>query len=223
MCFPAAIPLALAAAGSGFNYLGNRAAAKAQTRATMAENQRQKQFEQEQQAQFEHSQNAARRLLDPQAQGDAVDARRQAFIAALNRAPVDQGILPGGEGAPQVVADAAAGISRGQRAYSENQASTLAELTAMGDQLLSTNIDMNRAGQRIGQIGASRRRSSALLDGDLRAAANKGSTLRGLGTMLQIAGQAAGASGMGGGKTWMPSGMADHGTFRVPGRFQGIY
>jgi hypothetical protein len=217
MCFPAAIPLALAAAGSGLNYMGNRAAAKASNRASLAEMQRQRAFEQEQTAAFDESHNAARRLAVPQDQQQAVDARRAAFIAALDRGAPDQGILPGGEGVPQVVADAAARADAGRRNYSEGQASSLAELTAMGDQLLGTNIAMNRAGQRIGQIGQSRNRSAQLLDGDLRAAANKGSTLRGLGTVLQIAGQAAGASGMGGGRTWMPRGQA------APLKFQGIY
>lgn len=215
MCFPMAIPLALAVAGSGFNYLGSRAADKAASRATMAETQRQKQFEQEQQAAFDQSRAAAGKLLNPQDREQAVDARKQAFIAALNRAPADQGILPGAEGAPQVVADAGAKINAGQRQYSEGQASTLAELTAMGDQLLGTNIEMGRQGQKINQIGQSRRRSASLLDGDLRAAANKGSTLRGIGQMLQIAGQAAGATG--GGGMWKPTGLT------APPKFQGIY
>lgn len=216
MCFPL-LPAALAVAGMGANYLGNRAASKATNRANTMERGRQQTLERSQEAALGESEAAARRLRDPAAQGQAVDARRQAFVAALDRGGPSQGILPGAERAPSVVADSARAVDGERRAYGDQQASALAELTAMGDQLLGTQIDMGRAGQRIAQDGASRRRSAAVLDSELQAAATKGSTLRGIGSLLQAASSMAGMGGGGGvagaaGKVPTP-----------PIKFQGIY
>lgn len=215
MCFPG-LPLVLAAVGSGLNYFGQQRAQSASNRAQNMERSRQQGLERQQDAALGESERAAMRLRDPNAQAEAVGSRREAFIRALNSRSPDQGILPGAPSAPRVVADAAAKTTAASDAYGESQASALAELTAMGDQLQGTNIAMGRQGQRINQLGTDRRRSAQVLDAELQAAANKGSTLRGLGGLLQQLGSAAGAGG-GGGSTWMPSGMA------LPGRMGGIY
>ncbi|API60529.1 hypothetical protein BSL82_15600 [Tardibacter chloracetimidivorans] len=185
MCGPWAIPLALAVGGSVAQYFGNQRAENAMMARHNVEQGRQKRMSAEQDALLGESYESAEKLRDDT---DAVSARKAAFIDALNSRSDNQDFLPGN--APAIVAESNNKVVGEQRARSQQQAEALANLTGMGDQLLDTNVSLGRLGQQIGQIGTSKARSAEVLDAELRAAAQKGSTLRGLGGLAQMVGSA---------------------------------
>lgn len=200
MCGPWALPLALVAAGTTAQYFGNKQAQRAQERTYQNERKRQESMSAEQQALFDQSLDTTGKIKDPEAEGAAVANRRQAFIEALNTRDPSQDYLPGQGSGPQVVADVASDISADQRGRSEANADALANLTGFGDQIFKTGISVGRNSQQIGQIGGNKRNSAAVLDAEMRAAAQKGSFLRGLGGLASSIGAAMipGAAGLGG-------------------------
>lgn len=185
MCGPWAIPLALAVGGSVAQYMGAKKADNAMLSRFNAEQGRQKRMSAEQDTLLDQSYDTAEKLKDDT---DAVAARKAAFIDALNSRDAGQDFLPGN--APAIVAESNNQVVADQRARSTQQAEALANLTGMGDQLLNTDIALGRAGQQIGQLGTSKARSAEVLDAELRAAAQKGATLRGLGGLAQMVGSA---------------------------------
>lgn len=203
MCFPLAIPLALIAGGAGMNYLGSKQADKAQWRTFQAENQRQKGWDAQQNELFSRSLDKVGELGEQGAQDQAVDRRKAAFIEALGTRSPQQGMLPGMDRAPSVVGQTSNKVVAATNADSERNATALARLTAPGDQLLDANIALGRNSQQIGQLGANKQRSAAVLESELRAAAMKGAFLRGLGQLAMAFGAAAGGGqilgGAGGG------------------------
>ncbi|CAB4120906.1 hypothetical protein UFOVP4_4 [uncultured Caudovirales phage] len=206
MCDPISIAAALTVAGTAANYAGNKQAERASLSAFNTEQRIQKQKTAEQDLALDNSNNTTKKLLDPNAQADAVNARKEAFIAALNTRPAGQDYLPGQEGAPTIVADAAAKASADQRSYSEQQAGALANMQGFGDQMFGTNIAVGRNGQMIGQLGKDKFNSANVLDSELRAASYKGQDLRNIGTLAQqiglsmLAGGAGSAASGAGGK-----------------------
>lgn len=195
MCGPWAIPIALMAAGSVAKYFGDEKAGHAQERAYEAERARQQQYTNQQQQSFQDSLGKVTKLTDPNATQDAVNKRDSVLSSAIT--PVDQGsYMPGSSSAPQLVADASAKAAAGTHERSSNLAKALAELGGTGDQMLTTNIGIGRNSQAIGQAGSLAAGSAAVLPSEMRAASYKGSTLRGLGSLAQMIGQAwLGASG----------------------------
>jgi hypothetical protein len=193
MCDP--ISIALVAAGTVAQYAGNQQAKHASQNALTLEHQRQAKATQQQDQALDQSYQAAGKLNDPHAQEEAAGKRRQAFVAALNARPSDSAYLPGQQSAPKVVADASDQSAARQSAYSEGQAGALANLTSQGDMLQNANIMLGRSGQTIGQLGRDKFNSAQVLEAELNAAKYKGGFLRGLGQLLQTAGQA----GVGGG------------------------
>ena len=190
MCDPVSIATALAVAGTAAKYAGNKQAERASSNAYNAEQRIQKQKTAEQDVALENSNNGVRKLLDPNAQADATNARKEAFIAALNTRTPTQDYLPGSEGVPSVVADAATKANANQRSYSEQQAGALANLEGFGDQIFKTNINLGRNAQTIGQLGKDKVNSANVLDSELRAAQFKGADLRGFGDLAQQIGMA---------------------------------
>lgn len=198
MCFPMAIPLVLAAAGTAMQYFGAQKAENAQERRFAAEQMRQRNLTGEQQGFFEDSLGEATQLTDESAQKKAVEKRNAPLQAAI--APVDQGAyLPGSDSAPQIVQTAAERSVAGQKADASQLALALANLGSTNDMLFDTGIETGRNAGRIGQVGSFMRGSAAALQPELDAAAHKGSFLRGLGSLAQSIGTAmAGAPGGGG-------------------------
>lgn len=187
MCGPWALPVALIAAGSGAQYLGNKRAERAGLRSYRTEQRRQDALTGDQQEAFQNSLKATTALTDPNAEQKAVD-ERMATLASVIAPKGDY--LPGAASAAPIVktaADKAAGESGD---ISSQLALSLARLGGASDQLQRTNITMGRDASRIGQLASFKAGSANVLDAELRAAANKGSTLRGLGSLAQMVGAA---------------------------------
>lgn len=197
MCLPVAmaIPLALMAVGTVAQYFGNQSAEKAQWSAFNAEQRRQKGFDEQQGALFGESLDKSKKLLDPNETGKEVANRRDTMLAALPPEGAPRETLPGNADGPQVVQNAADRANAEGRAYTEQQASALANLFGFGDQIFKTDIGIGRDAQGINQLGSFRRGSAAALDAELQAAAQKGSTLRGLGGLALSIGSVLGAAG----------------------------
>lgn len=189
MCDP--ISLGLLAAGTAMQVVGNNQAKRASWDAYNAEQTRQKAKTAEQDNLLDQSYSTADKLKDPNAQNDAAAKRTAAFVSALNARPATTAYLPGQDAAPKVIADTAANAAAGQSAYSNQQAGALANMTGANDQLLNTNLALNRNSQTIGQLGQDKYHSAQVLDSELNAAKYKGGTLRGLGGLGQLLGMAA--------------------------------
>lgn len=191
MCGPWAIPLALIAAGSVSKYFGEKKAAHAQERSFNAEQQRQKELSGQQTARFQDSLDKTQELFDPAHRQAAADAREGALTAAIKPAGDSAGAyLPGSSSAPSVVHTAADVSQAGSRATSLNLAHALAAMGGTGDQLQAINTQIGRNSQGIGQIGSFKAGSAGVLDSELKAAAQKGAFLRGVGGLAQQVGQA---------------------------------
>jgi len=201
MCLPALALAAIATvAGAGMSYAGNEQAKDAGLSALHSEENRQQALTAQQQGYLDKSNAAVQSLQDPNAQNAAIDNRRAQFVNALNGAPSTQGSLPGDSSAPQVVQDAAAKTSGAQHAFSLSQAGNEANLAGFGDQMLGTNIALNRDSASIGQLATTKQDSANVLNSELAAAKFKGGDLRGLGSLAQMVGGAlAGGSLMGAG------------------------
>jgi hypothetical protein len=179
--------------------IGNNKARRASNNAYVAEKGRQTEMQRRQDAVLDQSYDSLNKLKDPNAEQAAIDKRKAAFVAALNARPADSAYLPGQDAAPAVVGDAAAASGAREGAFSAQQAEALARMTGMGDQLFDTNINLNRGSQEIGQVARDRINSANALDAELRAAAFKGQTLRGLGGLATTIGFGKALGGGGGG------------------------
>lgn len=197
MCFPLAIPLALMAGGAVAKMIGDHQAQKAQTNTYQAERSRQKALDAKQQGLFKDSLAKTDELHDPNAQNAAVADRTAALTAGVPAANAPGAYLPGSSSAPSVVATAADHSAAGTAAYTSNLAAAMARMGAPGDQLLKTNIGLGRNSQGIDQLSTTKKYSASVLDAEMRAAAHKGDTLRGLGGLASSIGGAM-MGGMGG-------------------------
>ncbi|MCL6741160.1 hypothetical protein LZ518_08455 [Sphingomonas sp. RB56-2] len=165
-----------------------------------AERRRQKAFDAEQQGRFEDSLNSAGDLTN----ADAIDAAAAANTAALNdvavsAAPAAEGYLPGSSNAPSIVADAAAKAGATADNRTAAFATALGRLGGTTDQMLRNSIRTARNAQEVDRISSFRRGSMGVLDAEMQAAAQKGRTLKGLGSLMQQAGMAAISGGLGSG------------------------
>lgn len=205
MCFDpiTMTALALTLGGAGASYVGNQEAQNAQKSAVSAENLRQQAFSKQQDTALNNSlttaANTATTGLDT-----ATQARQAAFTAALAGKSPTQDYLPGSASADPSVAASVNKVVGDQHAFSAQQGDALARSTALGDDLLGTNINLNRNAQTIDQLGSFKVGSANVLPAELNAAAQKGAGLRGLGSlattigsMALMGGLAAPASGIG--------------------------
>lgn len=200
MCGPWAIPLALIAAGSGAQYMGERRAQKARNQTFMAERERQNAMTEDQQARFEDSLASAAEMTDPAKKQAAVDERTAELAAAVSPTTAETAYLPGSTSAPTVVATANDAANEATRARGLGLAQSLAALGATNQQLADTALDIGRNSQTIDQISGFKRGSLGVLPAEMQAASNKGRTLRQVGGLAQSIGQAwlGGTMGAGG-------------------------
>lgn len=199
MCFPPAIIAAtLALGGSGLKYFGDKKAARAQEGVNKRERLRQQDMTLEQQSAFEDSLKKTGEVTDPAAMKAAADKRNDFLQASMGPASALVNYLPGAKSAPAIVGDAAKASVGKEKAAAGGLAAALAALGGTTDQMQNLNIGIGRNSQKIGQVARNKAGSAGVMDAELRAAAFKGSTLRGLGQLAQIIGQAVGA-GAGGG------------------------
>lgn len=195
MCLPL-IPLALAAAGTFASYMGQKSAERAQTRAYSAEHDRQEALTGQQTAHFQNSLDRTKGMLDPAAEAAATENRNSALSAAIVPQSAEGSYLPGSSSAPAVVAAASDKAGAKSDANSRSLAQALAALSSTGDQMQGLNIGVGRNSQNIGQLGGFKAGSMGVLDSEMKAAARKGATLRGLGGLAQqIGGAWLGAGG----------------------------
>lgn len=199
MCFPHAIPIAITLAGAGAQFIGQKRADKAREAAFAAEQLRQHSFDKEQNAHFDDSLDRARKLVDPQATQDAAAERNARYQAALQSAGDAGSYLPGSDSAPQIVADTAASAGAASDAGAAGLGTALANLGGFDDALQETNIGLGRDAGAISQLAGFRRGSLEASQAELRAAAEKGKTLRTLGSLAQTIGQTWLAGSLGGG------------------------
>jgi len=189
MCIPL-LPLALSGLAGGLTFLGNKQAQNAQNRRLMAEKSRQTAFTNQQQGRFEDTLEHARDLQDPAEQERASAARNSALAAVIAPQASPGAYLPGSSSAPSVVKVASDRSSAARHVASSALAAALARLGGTGDQVLATNIASGRNASAINQIGSFKAGSASVLDAELQAAAQKGSFLRGLGSLAQQLGMA---------------------------------
>lgn len=219
MCDPFSIAAAALTIGGGLaQSMGAAKAQKAQAAAYQGERKRQKNFDKQQQGLFADSLRQTGDLQDPNAQQGAIDKRAAVLESGVKPTADIASYLPGSSSAPAVVATAADSASAGRRAETMQLADALARMGAPGDQLLHTNLGLQRNAGAIDQVAGFKRNSSEILPMELQAAASKGSTLRGIGSLASTIGQAYLGGGFGGGAggltsaplsiSNMPSGIA---------------
>lgn len=189
MCVPL-VALALTAAGTVAKYIGAKQAERAKQSTYDAESARQKKMGDEQHAKFQESLDRTRQMLTPEDQAAAAAKREGGLAAAIVPQGADGAYMPGSSSAPAVVADATAAAGEKSAANAQSFARTLAALGATGDQMQGLNIGVGRNSQSIGQIGGFKAGSMGVLDSEMKAAAAKGSFLRGIGGLAQTIGSA---------------------------------
>lgn len=203
MCLPAAIGAALLVGGTGLKYLGERKAQRAQNRAAEEERARQEALTAQQQAAFADSLARSGDVADPAAMARAKDARESRLVAAIMQ-PGPADYLPGAGSAPQIVATEQEQQTGKQQAEAKGLAAALAAMSGTDDQLFDLGIGLGRNAQTISQRSRDKANSANVLQAELRAAAQKGAFLRGIGGLAQmvggssLGGSLAGAGGGGG-------------------------
>lgn len=198
MCFPFAIPLALMAAGTVANYFGQKQAERASETTFNAERDRQSDMTDQQTARFQDSLDKTKGMLDADAIAAAANKREQSLAGAIVPATqTNAAYLPGSDSAPNVVATATDKAAEGSKATSLNLARSIAALGGTGDQLQALNTGIGRNSEGIANLSSFKAGSMGVLDSELKAAAQKGSFLRGIGGLAQTIGGAwLGASAM---------------------------
>lgn len=216
MCFPLAIPLALAAAGSVMKYMGDKKADHALTHTFNKEQERQKAFQAEQNAAFQDSLGDAGTIADPAKQAAAAASRNAALMAATkSAAPVAGAPLPPASGGNPVIATAADAAGHRADAHTASLGQALASLGGLSDLFQQANIGIGRNAQNIDQVAGFARGSRDVLQSELDAAKQKGGNLRMLGGLAQTIGQMA-MAGAGGGAGPLPIGALSQGSL-APG------
>ena len=201
MCFqvPLWAALALTGVGGATKFLGDRKQQKALESTYSREQMRQKQFDAQANDRFKDSLDSTAQVTDPAAMARAAAAREASYGAVTKPATGGASYLPGTSTDNHVVADAAARAGAASEARTGQFAKALATMGGLGDQMLANNINIGRNAQEIDQISGFRRGSIEALNAELKAAAEKGKTLRAIGGLAQQLGMAALAAGAGGG------------------------
>jgi hypothetical protein len=198
MCDPITIGIGLMVAGSVANSVGQNQAAKAQARASDAERARKAKLTAEQEGYFADTLDKVGDTADPNAQAAATARRDDTLQAAIAPSPESTAYLPGTANAPAVVKTAADKAMASGRAESSQLARAIAAMGGTGDALQGLDIGALRNRQNVGQLAGFKSGSAAVLEDELRAAAMKGGTLRGLGQLATSVGSMAVGGGMGG-------------------------
>lgn len=198
MCGPLAA-LALTGVAGLMKYEGEKKAAHAREKAFDAERLRQRTLQSEQNDSFQDSLAKTANVTDPNAVAKAAATREGSLVHALAPINGSASYLPGAASAPAIVATAKAAGDTHARADGLSLAHALAALGGTGDQLQELNTGIGRNSEHIGQVGGFARGSAGALDAEMKAAANKGSTLRGVGGLAQQLAMAYLSGGAGGG------------------------
>lgn len=196
MCDPFSITaLALTAAGTTAQYIGQRQANKAMAAVTAAESGRQKKLRDEAQGLFEESLSKqgsdaqTKRLADAQAEREAATAGNMTDAPVVN--------VPVQGGAPNIVADeTAARVSEGN-IRARDEAIAKAALDAFGDLQLGNALMNARYGAQQGQLANFMQGSQSVLPTELSAASRRGDRTKLFGDLLIAGGQIAGMYGVG--------------------------
>lgn len=195
MCGPLAAAGGLASAASvGMNMLGAQAQEGARNSANMAEQQRQQQFRKQSGDLFDVTLDKARAPTQIAEQAAMADYRANKDAATLD---ANRGVY--GTGGASLDGESRSAIARslsGALTRGKQQAKANAAVNGVGDQTAKMGIELGRAGQWQNIFGGNARNSAALLPGELQAANAAGSTERGIGQLLGVAGQGLGGSGM---------------------------
>jgi hypothetical protein len=186
------------AAGTVAKFFGDKQAESAKNRTFDAERQRQQRMSDEQQARFADSLKRTQDTTDPHAVQKAADDRSSSLAAAITPTSTEASYLPGSSSAPTVVGAAKDTAAKGSAATSAKLAKALGALGGFNDQMQGLNIGIGRDSQQIGQISGFKAGSAGVLDSELNAASQKGSFLRGLGSLASSIGSAWLAGGGGG-------------------------
>lgn len=202
MCDPLSMGgLAMTAASVGANQMGASAQEGARNSANMAEQQRQQQFRKQSGDLFDVTLDKARAPTQIAEQAAMADYRANKDAATLdaNRGVYGTaGASLDGESKSAIARSLSGALTRGKQ-----QAKANAAVNGVGDQTAKMGIELGRAGQWQNIFGGNARNSAALLSGELQAANGAGSTERGIGQLLGVAGQGMGSAGMlTGAPTW---------------------
>ena len=199
MCFPPAIiaGLAAAAVGTGAKYIGDKQAESASNATFSAERARQQAFTADQTAKFQDSLDRTKELTDPAQQEKAVAAREETLASAIVPASTAGSYLPGSSSAPSVVSTAQDKSAATSAATSSSLARAIATLGGVQDQKQGVDTAIGHNSSAIGQISGFRSGSAGVLNSEMKAAAQKGSFLRGVGGLAQQFGMMALSHGLG--------------------------
>ena len=207
MCGPWVIPLALMAGGGVAKYLGDQQAAHAERDASNAERARQQALAQQQDALVNNSIGKVGAIttggLDT-----SIANRKAAITANMGTVSPTQGFLPGSSSADASVGGLGDKIVAGEKSLSGGVGDASARLNGLGDSLFGANIAVNRNDQGVNQLGSEKMQSAAVLPYELKAAATKGSLLRGLGGLAQSIGSMVAGAGLAGGGNALGSSMS---------------
>ena len=208
MCNPVLIGAALLAGGTGAQIIGNNKAKNAVRDQLAMEQSRQKRMTAQQDEALQGSMRSAQNLNDDSVRQQAIDHRKNAFMAALAGSPAANSGIPMAESAPTVVGEYAGRVGGAEQAAMSQQAAALANMTGFGDTLFNTQVGIGRSGDAISQIARDKAFSADILNNELTAAQAKGSTLRGLGGLAAtIGGMMLGSNiKIGGGGGGLPKG-----------------
>lgn len=195
MCNPLIIGAALLAGGTGAQIIGNNKAKNAVRDTLAMEQARQKRMTAQQDEALSQSMRSAQNLNDDSVRQQAIDHRKNAFMAALAGSPAVSSEAPLAGSAPAVVGEYANRVGAAEQAAMGQQAAALANMTGFGDTLFNTQVGIGRSGDAISQIARDKAFSADILNNELTAAQAKGSTLRGLGGLAaQIGGMMIGSN-----------------------------
>lgn len=197
MAIPLLAAAALLAGGMGMSYMGQKKAEKSREATFLAERMRQIAMERQQGTEFADSLKEVEQFADPRQRDMAKLARFKIFGGAMDDVPM--GAMPGSTSAPTIVGEHGAKEGESEMARVSGIADALARLGGTGDALSAANLAIGRNAQEIDQLTGFRRGSMDVLDSEMRAASEKGKTLRTLGGLATTIGQMALAGGLSGG------------------------
>lgn len=184
----------MSAASVAANKMGADAQEAARSSANTAEMQRQQRHQKESGDLFNVTLDKVRAPTQIAEQAAMADYRTNKDAATLdaNRGVYGTGgAALDGESKSSIARALSSALTRGKQ-----QAKANAAVNGVGDQTAKMGIELGRAGQWQNIFGSNMRNSAALLPGELQAANGAGSTERGIGQLLGVAGQGLGGAGM---------------------------
>ncbi|HRP25391.1 hypothetical protein [Thauera sp.] len=185
------LALALTAGGIGANYMGAKAADRAQADAMAAERIRQGRFDQEADATNARSQNRYENIEEQR--GDKADELADMFLA-------DAGAAPQVLDTPTntITVSRTDDEKAKRREYTDQQGRARAELLSLGDLFGDIGVGQARDMTQLSGIGGMRRGSQGVLPLELDAAAQKGAGWRLAGDVMGGLGSIATMGALGG-------------------------